>query len=117
MDLYGHYKYLFSYSAGIDIRRQNLTSTDVDVYRRQILTFTVDSRTIGAISSHEFLFNILCMNILSNILSKHWCGKCEKTLSIISRRVENVTENEGRINHDHHHVSTRHNNRGQVNNI
>ena len=25
--IYGHYKYCISYSAGIDIRRQNLTST------------------------------------------------------------------------------------------
>ena len=27
--VYGHYKYCYSYSAGIDFRRQNLTSTDV----------------------------------------------------------------------------------------
>ena len=27
--VYGHYKYFYSYSAGIDFRRQNLTSVDV----------------------------------------------------------------------------------------
>ena len=30
--VYGHYKYVYSFSAGIDSRRQNLTSTDP--YRR-----------------------------------------------------------------------------------
>ena len=42
--VYGHYKYVYSYSAGIDFTRQNLTS--VDVYRRQILTSKVDPRTV-----------------------------------------------------------------------
>ena len=39
---YGHWKYFNSYSAGIDFRRQHLTSTDVrdaDVFRRQMLTY------------------------------------------------------------------------------
>ena len=31
--VYGHYKYARSYSAGIDFRRQNLTSTDVRFWR------------------------------------------------------------------------------------
>ena len=30
---YGHYKYVYSYSAGIDIRRQNLKSLDVRFWR------------------------------------------------------------------------------------
>ena len=39
-----HYKYLSSYSAGINFRRQNLS--DSDVYRRQILTTKVDPRAV-----------------------------------------------------------------------
>ena len=31
--VYHHYKYAYSYSAGIDFRRQNLTSTDVRFWR------------------------------------------------------------------------------------
>ena len=31
--VYGHYKYFYSYSAGIDFSRQNLTSTDVRFWR------------------------------------------------------------------------------------
>ena len=31
--VYGHYKYLNSYSVGIDFRRQNLTSVDVRFWR------------------------------------------------------------------------------------
>ena len=31
--VYGHYKYVYSYSAGIDFSRQNLTSTDVRFWR------------------------------------------------------------------------------------
>ena len=48
--VYGHYKYLYSFSAGIDFRRQNLTS----VYRRQILTSKVDPRTerVNATAKH-----------------------------------------------------------------
>ena len=38
-------EYVFSYCAGIDCRRQNLTSTDV-VNRRQILTTKVDPRAV-----------------------------------------------------------------------
>ena len=37
--VYGHYKYFYYYSAGIDFKRQNLTS-------RQILTIKVDPRTV-----------------------------------------------------------------------
>ena len=36
----GHYKYYYSYSAGIDFRSES------DVYRRQILTAKVDPRTV-----------------------------------------------------------------------
>ena len=31
--VYDHYKYFYSYSAGIDFRRQSLTSTDVRFWR------------------------------------------------------------------------------------
>ena len=31
--VYGHYKYVYSYSTGIDFSRQNLTSTDVRFWR------------------------------------------------------------------------------------
>ena len=31
--VYGHYKYLYSYSAGIYFSRHNLTSTDVRLWR------------------------------------------------------------------------------------
>ena len=31
--MYGYYKYVYSYSVGIDFRRQNLTSTDVRFWR------------------------------------------------------------------------------------
>ena len=31
--VYSHYKYVYSYSAGIDFRRQNLTPTDVGFWR------------------------------------------------------------------------------------
>ena len=31
--VYGHYKYVYSYSAGLDFSRQNLTSTDVRFWR------------------------------------------------------------------------------------
>ena len=40
--VYGHYSYVYSYGAGIDIRRQNLQTSNV--YRRQILTSKVDPR-------------------------------------------------------------------------
>ena len=39
--VYAHYKYIYSYSEGINFRRQNLTST-----RRQILTSEVDPRAV-----------------------------------------------------------------------
>ena len=43
--VYDHYKYLYSYSAGIDFSRQNLAS-ESGVYRRQILKTKVDPRTV-----------------------------------------------------------------------
>ena len=47
---YGHYKYFYSYSAGIDFRRQNLTST-------------VDPRTVRvkALSQNNFTHLKLCL--------------------------------------------------------
>ena len=41
---------VYSFSAGIDFRRQNL----IDVFRRQILTFEVDPRTVRV--AHLILF-------------------------------------------------------------
>ena len=49
----GDYKYFYSFSAGIDMIRQNLTSTDC---RRQILTNKVDPRALRAkICTAEFI--------------------------------------------------------------
>ena len=31
--VYGHYNYVYSFSAGVDFRRQNLTSADVRFWR------------------------------------------------------------------------------------
>ena len=42
--IYGHYKYFYSFSAGIDFKRQNLSESDV--YIRQILTSNVDPRDV-----------------------------------------------------------------------
>ena len=33
---YGHCKYMNSFSAGIDLLRQNLTSTETAVHKRQV---------------------------------------------------------------------------------
>ena len=41
--------YLNPYSAGIDFRRQNLTTLDVYFRRRQILASKVDPRTVKVI--------------------------------------------------------------------
>ena len=61
--VYDHYKYFYSYSAGIDFRRQNLTNINIftrkecgdrlytsesDVCRRQILTYKDGPRTVRA---------------------------------------------------------------------
>ena len=56
--VYGHYKYLCSYSAGIDVGRQNS-----DVYRRQVLTTKVDPALKGlrryVILLHFYLLEVL----------------------------------------------------------
>ena len=48
--VHGHYKYVLSFSAEIDFRRQNLTSTDIRFWRlksrRQILTPKIDPRAV-----------------------------------------------------------------------
>ena len=35
--VHGHYKYIYSYSAGIDFRRENLTSTDIRFSRLKLI--------------------------------------------------------------------------------
>ena len=48
--VYGHYKYVYSYSAGIDFSRQNLTSTDMilmtKVYPRTVRVTACAAKTV-----------------------------------------------------------------------
>ena len=65
----GDYKYFYSYSAGIDMIRQNLTSTDC---RRQILTTKVDPRALRAkICTAEFIYlRVFFIHLKLELLTK-----------------------------------------------
>ena len=45
--------WVYGHSGGIDFSRQNLTSSESDVYRRQTLTTKVDPPTIRAKIAHS----------------------------------------------------------------
>ena len=47
--VYDRLKYLYSYSAGIDIRRQNLTSTDVRFWRLKSMPALKGSNSLVAL--------------------------------------------------------------------
>ena len=70
--VYGHYKYLHSYSAWVYFRRQNLTSIDVRFWRlKSISTFTLKTLKYFCIYNGDqqgfFQFQIM-INVLSFIL-------------------------------------------------
>ena len=53
MDPYGHYKY--SYSAGIDFRRHNLTSTDVRFWRLKSIPALWGLREMGKTNKSDLV--------------------------------------------------------------
>ena len=57
--LYGHYKYFYPYSAGIDFRRQNLTSADVRFWRLMSIPALEGLITIVGFIHHIASFNPL----------------------------------------------------------
>ena len=79
--VYDHYKYVYSYSAEIDLRRQNLTSVDVKLR----LTSKVDPRAVRVYDSGikyvhtlqklmKFSFDILLhLHILQNWVIFIYC--------------------------------------------
>ena len=75
--VYGHYKYFYSYSAGIDFSRQNPTSTDVRFYPRAVRV--KPSRCIKA----SFCISEVSPNVLQLVvLERKFSWNCFNNIDI-----------------------------------
>ena len=70
----GHYKYFTSFSAGIDFRRQNLTSVDVRFWRPNsipALKGLIDQSSLTSSRSDQPA-KLLCLHLIKHA-TLHWC--------------------------------------------